>query len=264
MCSLSLLNVYICMNRDLTRPYDSMPAFIQAVKDGTDCVKGDFRVSQDGVGMIMHSSPIQWYESLDCAGMKVEDNTAARLTQCHMALTSDTFITVNDLLGMTDGQVNTMLCVKQSSDIARAIEILIELNATDRTFLEIKMGDFLSIVPTLPNYDQVYYVAEGGSYADLQNLLSKASPTLLSRAFMFEFDPSWPNWGMTNVSQVIQTQLHPAGVRSMGATSTFFPSVDEHEQLFTIDGFDVVYSYDTPNGVQARTWVDQQRGVVPP
>jgi hypothetical protein len=35
---------------DLSRPYDSFPAFVKAFEDGTDAVKGDFRVSKDNVG----------------------------------------------------------------------------------------------------------------------------------------------------------------------------------------------------------------------
>lgn len=35
------------------------------------------------------------------------------------------------------------------------------------------------------------------------------------------------------------------------------------EGLFR-DGIDVVYTYDTPNGVSARTKIDVERGVTPP
>lgn len=43
-------------------------------------------------------------------------------------------------------------------------------------------------------------------------------------------------------------ELHPAGVRALTATSKVRPPVKEQEGLFR-DGIDVVYTYDTPNGV---------------
>jgi glycerophosphoryl diester phosphodiesterase len=58
-------------------PYDSMPAFQRAYEDTCDAVKGDFRVSSDNIGVVMHSSPIQFYESIDCWGYYVEKMTAA-------------------------------------------------------------------------------------------------------------------------------------------------------------------------------------------
>ena len=44
----------------LEKPYDSLPAMAQAFIDGSDAVKGDFRVSADGVGVVCHSSPMTW------------------------------------------------------------------------------------------------------------------------------------------------------------------------------------------------------------
>jgi glycerophosphoryl diester phosphodiesterase len=54
-----------------------MPAFQRAFEDGTDAVKGDFRVSSDNVGVVMHSSPLQFYESINCWGQYVEKMTVA-------------------------------------------------------------------------------------------------------------------------------------------------------------------------------------------
>jgi hypothetical protein len=62
---------------------------------------------------------------------------------------------------------------------------------------------------------------------------------------------------------VIDSKLHPAGVRSLTATSEVLPSVQEHEQLFDA-GFDVVYTYDLDNALLARTAVDTARNVTPP
>ena len=140
---------------DLTYPYDSLPAFQRALRETTDAVKGDFRVSADGVGMVMHSSPIEIYESPKCWGMSVEGTPAAVLQECPMALTNYTFISVNSLLNLT-GQMGgiTMLCIKNATEIPRAIEIILENQAQNRTFLEIKIPDLLSIVPNSPGWSE--------------------------------------------------------------------------------------------------------------
>lgn len=126
---------------DLQHPYDSMPAFQQAYISGTDSVKGDLRVSKDGVSMVMHSSPIEIYESIPCAGKRVEDELAADLEKCKMALSNYTFISVPTLLAWAANKVIVMLCVKESTDIARAITTIIEANATDRAFLEVHVSE---------------------------------------------------------------------------------------------------------------------------
>lgn len=243
---------------NLARPYDSMQAMVKAYTDGTDAVKGDFRVSADNVGMVTHSSPIQWYESPDCAGKKIEDMNASQITQCKMALTSDHFITAPELLKWSDGKVIVMFCVKDSKDIPRAISTLIENNATHRAFLEIRVGNMVNIVPTTPGWDKVWYLAEGGSAQDIDTLLASK---VASRSWAFEFDPDWEKWGI-NVTDAIVNKLHPAGVRSLAATTRVRPSEKQQVELFD-DGFDVVYTYDTVHAVEARTKIDKQRGVTP-
>jgi hypothetical protein len=49
---------------NLVAPYDSLAAFERAFDKGADCVKGDFRVAQDDVGVVAHSSPILCGERL--------------------------------------------------------------------------------------------------------------------------------------------------------------------------------------------------------
>ena len=106
---------------------------------------------------------------------------------------------------------------------------------------------------------QVYFLAEGASAPDINTILNAKT---LNRSFTFEFDPNYPQWGV-NVTQVIQKQLHPRGVRSLAATSKDVPSVKSQEDLFRA-GFDVVYTYDTINAITARTNIDKERGVAPP
>lgn len=244
-------------------PYDSLPAFQKAYTDGAEAVKGDFRVSSDNVGVIMHSSPVEFYESLDCVGKLVENMTVAQCTSCKMALTNYTFLSLPELLSWSRGNVIVMLCVKRNEDIARAISSVVELSATDRVFLEIGVDALIEYVwkAKPPGWESVYYVAEGGSAADITTVLSQSFAPLLPMAFMFEFDPSYPQWGI-NLTQSI-AQLHGHGLRTLTATTEFLPSVDSHVALFN-EGFDVVYTYDTQNAVAARVLVNQARGVLPP
>ncbi len=64
-------------------PYDSNAAIAAAYAVGCDGVKIDVRVTKDNVPVISHSSPLQYYESIDCGGKKIEEMTAAQVTQCH-------------------------------------------------------------------------------------------------------------------------------------------------------------------------------------
>jgi len=241
-------------------PYDSLPAFNLAYTEGSDAVKGDFRVSSDNFGVVMHSSPIQWYESPTCWGKRVENMTAAECTSCTMALTSYTFISVPELLKWSHQKVIVMLCVKRSEDIARAISTLIENGATDRAFLEVRVRD-LPIVANVSGWDKVYYLAEGGSAADIDKILSKDYAWLLPRIFTFEYDPSYQSWGIDIGKSIVR--LHGKGIRTFTATSQWWPSVASQEKLWD-DGFDVVYTYGTQNGIIARTNIDKKRGVIPP
>ena len=90
----------------VTRPYDSLSAFTKAYAEGTDAVKADFRVLSDGItGMVMHSSPIEAYESIDCAGKRVENLTLAQATACTMLPTLEHFLSVESLLAWSSQKV---------------------------------------------------------------------------------------------------------------------------------------------------------------
>lgn len=146
---------------NLTFPYDSRPAFEKAYEHGADAVKGDFRVSSDNIGMVMHSSPIEVWESFDCHGKKVKEQTAEQNAACHMINTNYTFQTVPDILKWTNDKINFMFCVKETADIPRAISTLIENNATHRAFLEIGVNEMQdTAAANTEGWDQVYYIIE--------------------------------------------------------------------------------------------------------
>jgi glycerophosphoryl diester phosphodiesterase len=248
---------------DLQHPYDSFPAFENAFNNGADAVKGDFRVSMDNIGMIMHSSPIEFYESLNCRGKYVEKMTAAECEQCKMEITDYTFISAPTLLEWAADKVNVMLCVKESTDIPRAITTLIENNATHRAFLEIGYGELLSLeANNVPYWDQVYYVVELSNSEQVMQLVTNSSKTLLSRAFLFEFN-SWDDWGDSLKSDI--DAVHAGGRRAFAATkdSPVTATVNNHLDLYNA-GFDVAYTYNLANAVEARIEINTGRGLVPP
>ena len=118
--------------------------------------------------MVMHSSPVEPYESFNCRGKKVEEMTAAECTKCEMIYTNYTFISVPEMLQWADGKINVMFCVKESTDIARAVSTLIELKAQTRAFLELGVGDMFDFAIQAEGWQQVYFVIEIHNKAELQ------------------------------------------------------------------------------------------------
>ncbi len=197
-------------------PYDSFPAFENAFINGADAIKGDFRVSLDNIGMVMHSSPIEVYESLNCARKYVEKMSAAECQQCQMALTNYTFTSVPNLLSWAENKINVMFCVKRNADIPRAISTLIENNATHRAFLEIGLSSFLDLAISTPTgWEKVFYVVEISTTEDVSRLMN-ASPELLPRGFLIEFN-NWPEWSASMKSDIAMIQSH--NLRTTAATN---------------------------------------------
>lgn len=245
----------------LTRPYDSFPAFELAWQKGADSIKGDFRVSQDNIGMVMHSSPVEIYESLNCRGKKVEEMTAAECMQCEMINPKYNFMSVPDLLTWSADKVNVMFCVKESHDLPRAISTLIENNATHRAFLEVHVDTFLQTVANnVPNWDEVYYVIEVASTADIDAMLA-STDAVLKRAFLFEFKDykEWPN------VETDMNRVKDRGARTMTMSNQnpITSTVKNHVDLFHA-GFDVAYTYNTDTAIKARVQVNTENGISPP
>ncbi len=114
-------------------------------------------------------SPVLVYESLNCYGKYVEQMTSDECHQCQMEVTDYTFMKVPDFLAWAGEKVNVMFCVKESTDIPRAITTLIENNATNRAFLEVHVDDLLQLeINQVPHWDEVYYVAEAKSKSNFE------------------------------------------------------------------------------------------------
>lgn len=108
------------------------------------------------------------YESLNCRGKYVENMTSEECTQCQMEVTDYHFITVPYLLSWAEDKVNVMLCVKETTDIPRAITTLLENNAAHRAFLELDYSKILQLeIDQVPHWDEVYYVSHVHSKDEL-------------------------------------------------------------------------------------------------
>jgi glycerophosphoryl diester phosphodiesterase len=242
-------------------PYDSMPAFQRADSDGADAVKGDFRVAKDNVGVVMHSSPVEFYESLNCRGKLVEEMTSAECAKCQMEVTQYKFLTVPDFLSWADNKVNVMFCVKKSADIPRAISSLIEYGASHRAFLEVHTDDFLDLEKNqTPHWDEVYYVVEMHTHEDLMNVLA-SSEVAKMRAILLEFN-SWEDWKDVETDVQLAKQN---GFRTFAASkdNPITATVDNHLRLYNA-GFDVAYTYNLTNAVEARIKVNSLHRITPP
>lgn len=256
----------------VTRPYDSLASFQKATAEGTDCVKGDIRLASDGVAVVMHSSPVELYESLNCAGKHVENMTSEECTKCTMVPTLDQhFITVPEFLAWSNEKVIAMLCVKEPKNVRESIDALVQANATHRAFLEIHVNDLIEYVqdamPVIP--PSVRFLAEVGSLEEYEKLvnvtLGALHPALRARIWAAELDKGYEKWiPGGNVTVAIARDLHPLGIKTLTPTSSeVLPSEASQRKIYD-KGFDAVYTYGTTAGVKARTAADKARGVSPP
>ena len=132
-------------------PYNSNAALAAAYAQGMDGVKIDVRVTRDNVPVISHSSPIQIYESLDCANKKIEEMTAAEVTRCHrFPSRTETFQRLDDVLEYLRGKMTVELTVKRSADYARTIAEVLARHAEDFAYLRSARPSFAIRFPRSP------------------------------------------------------------------------------------------------------------------
>ena len=239
----------------LGNPYDSNAALAAAYANGSDGVKVDVRVTADNIPVIAHSSPIQLYESIDCANKKIEEMTAAQVTACHrFPSTTETFQRLDTVLSYLKGKLTAELTVKLSTDYARTIQEVLADGAADFAYLEISVSDLQTLIPKITGSDRVYYLINVASTpSDIDVLIPLKNP----RAFMVEIDPT------VTVGTLITGKLHPAGLRAFSYDSPSTVTESDLKGLYDA-GYDVVSSNTTGNGVAARMMVNQARGITPP
>ncbi len=245
---------------DLQTPYDSRPAFVHAVQRGSDGIKGDFRLTSDGVGVVAHSSPIELFESVECAGKRIEQMTAAEVTACHLIGSTSTFQRVDHLLDWARGRTVVMLDVKRAEDLTGAIRVALENHAQDFLFFEVHVRDFESIVVGTTGWDALHYLVWLDSPADADRVIAANHA---AQGFMFEMDPTYTGWDAAAMKQLITGKLHPAGIRAFTSTDSKNPTPANHQALYD-EGFDVVMTYSLSNGLPVRQAVNSARGVSPP
>lgn len=248
---------------DLSLPYGSMGAFKRAYQNGADAIKCDLRLTKDNIAVASHSSPLELWESLDCAGKKIEDMTAAQVTGCHMLLTAETFPRVDDVLAWAKGKLIVMLTVKEPKDFAGGIATVIAAGAQDYVFFEIDPNNFINTIPSAPGWGQVRYLVQIKATSDLDLMIDTVKDH--AHAFMYEMEPTYPNATAQDVANLVKTRLLPNGIRPFVTTNSnpFLATVQHHTDLFN-QGFDVLMSYNLANGVVARKQANQARGINPP
>lgn len=240
----------------LGAPYDSNAALAAAYAQGIDGVKIDVRVTKDNVPVLSHSSPIMIYESLDCAGKKIEEMTAADVTKCHrLPSGTETFQRLDEVLLYLRDKMTVELTVKRSADYARTIQEVLALRAADYAYLEISTSELRDLIPKLTGSDRVYYLVNVGSnLAEVDEIIDKIKNP---RAFMIEIDPG------VAIGSLVSTRLHPAGLRAFiyDKNGLILPS---QIKAYYNQGFDVVSTNQAKNSVTARQQVNTARGVTPP
>ena len=240
----------------LSAPYDSNAAIEAAYMNDLDGVKIDVRVTMDNVPVIAHSSPIEAFESLDCVNRRIEQMTAAEVTQCHrLPSRTQTFQRLDDVLNYLRGKMVAQLTVKESTDYARTIAELHALGVTDFAFLEINTQELQTLIPTITGADRVWYLINvATNYADVDTLLDTVQNP---RAFMIELDPGAP------VAGLITNRIHPAGLRAFIYDNDATPTVMSLLAHYNL-GFDVVSAQKGAPNVQARIQTNQAAGISPP
>lgn len=154
------------------------------------------------VGMVMHSSPIEWYESPECHGDIVENMSTSECEECKMAISNYTFISASELLQWSKSMINVMFCIKEESDLSIAIETVIQENATSRVFLEVGSGVLTrAALNNIPNWEKVYYIVEISSSEELFNFMQSE---VLSRSLLIEFNDWSHNWNTTALTSDIE------------------------------------------------------------
>jgi hypothetical protein len=112
-----------------------------------------------------------------------------------------------------------------------------------------------------PHWDEVYYIAELSTPADVQ-LLSTQPQAVISRCLLLEFK-DWEKWGPTLSSDL--ALVHKMGLRAVGVTASNPVQATKGAHLdIWHAGFDVVYTYNLGNAVEARVEVNTERGLPMP
>ena len=84
----------------------------------------------------------------------------------------------------------------------------------------------------------------------------------IPRVIMLEMDRAYDDANEDAVAALVRDVVHPAGLRALTSSDKRVATVRNHAAVFE-QGFDVVLSYNVPNGVEATRAENQRRGVTP-
>ncbi len=239
-------------------PYDSQSAFHRAADKGADGIKTDVHVTKDNVAVVAHSSPIETWESTECAGKLIQEMTADEVTACHLFPSdTETYQRLDTVLDWAHGKVILMLTVKEPVDFPRAIQTVIEHNAVDRVFLETSVTNLQGAVTEATDWQNSWYNASVDTEADIDTVLQMHNPHV---AFI-EINVAYQQASNALMSGLLANKIHPAGIRGFVSTIAL-PEVADHQAMWD-EGFDVIMTYNLDNALVARKAVNAARGVVP-
>ncbi len=241
-------------------PFLSMAAFEQALAKGANGLEMDVRVTQDGVPVIAHSSPIEIYESWDCSGQHIEQKTAAEITQCHLGVSlTETIQRLDDVLDWAAGKLIVELDVKETGDLAASVATILARSAEDRSFILVSVDELTSTIPTITGWQSVHYMVRIGDPSQVAPMLALAAT---HNVFLFEMDRSYSGTNEAAVTDLLLNVIIPGGVKGFASSDTLLPTVQNHKDVFH-QSFDVVLSYNCSNGVQAAQEINVERGYAP-
>ncbi len=239
-------------------PYDSPGAFHRAADKGADGIKTDVHVTKDNVAVVAHSSPIETWESTECAGKLIQEMTADEVTACHLfPSTTETYQRLDTVLEWARGKVIIMLTVKESVDFPMAIQTVTEHNALDYVFLEIGIADLQEAVTPATNWQQAWYNVQTDSPADVDTVIGLKNP---HTAFI-EVDVKYQEAQNATMADLLSKKIHPTGIRGFVSTINL-PLATDHQALWDA-GFDVIMTYNLDNALVARKAVNAARGITP-
>jgi hypothetical protein len=90
-----------------------------------------------------------------------------------------------------------------------------------------------------------------------------APGNVLKRTFLFEFN-NWDEWDPTELASCISA-AKTAGVRTVGVSRSSPVTATVKNQLDIFNaGFDVVYTYNLTNAVEARQITNKKNNITPP
>lgn len=233
---------------DGSNPYLSRAAFDRAVTCGAEAIEAPVRLTADHVPVLAHSSPIEWWESLNCMGDRIEQMTAAQVTRCRLFPSGQRFQRLDDALTWANGKVIFELDPKVSAEVPEIVNYVLARGAADRAFFMVTPAE----LPTLP---------AGASY-----MLRVRDPAQLPlRApglFMMQLDRSYPGVNQAAVRNLINTQVHPNGLKALTeSVDNAVGATVANQVAIANQGFDVILSYNCANGVSAARQVNAARGL---